>query len=187
MKRKRTIKVFCFTAILMCALVPSLWISMNIPDERTTAEVQEQTVLEEEVQMEKMQIVIGQKTYNVSLYENETTKSLKNLLPMTVSMEEFNGNEKYTYLSQSLPTARVYPGQIHTGDLMLYGSDCLVLFYEDFATSYGYTPLGKVDDPAGLVEAVGSGSNFSDGSGISNEYFGIERQPAETREYGLYD
>ncbi len=59
MKRKRTIKVFCFTAILMCALVPSLWISMNIPDERTTAEVQEQTVLEEEVQMEKMQIVIG--------------------------------------------------------------------------------------------------------------------------------
>ena len=91
---------------------------MNIPDERTTAEVQEQTV----------------------------------------SMEELNGNEKYTYLSQSLPTARVYPGQIHTGDLMLYDSDCLVLFYEDFATSCGYTPLGKVDDPAGLVEAVGSGA-----------------------------
>lgn len=63
---------------------------MNIPDERTAAEVQEQTVLEEEVQMEKMQIVIGQKTYTVSLYENETTKSLKNLLPMTVSMEELN-------------------------------------------------------------------------------------------------
>ena len=53
MKRKRTIKVFCFTAILMCALVPS----MNIPDERTTAEAPEQTVMEEEVQMEKMQIV----------------------------------------------------------------------------------------------------------------------------------
>lgn len=157
MKRKRTIKVFCFTAILMCALVPSLWISMNIPEDRTTAE-EKQTVLEEEVQMEKMQIVIGQKTYSVSLYENETTKSLKNMLPMTVSMEELNGNEKYTYLSKSLPTDRVYPGQIHTGDLMLYGSDCLVLFYEDFATSYGYTPLGKVDDPAGLAEAVGSGA-----------------------------
>lgn len=131
---------------------------MNIPDERTTAEVQEQTVFEEEVQMEKMQIVIGQKTYYVSLYDNETTKSLKEMLPMTVFMEELNGNEKYTYLLQSLPTDRVYPGQIHTGDLMLYGSDCLVLFYEDFATNYGYTPLGKVDDPAGLAEAVGNGA-----------------------------
>lgn len=158
MKRKRTIKVFCFTAILMCALVPSLWNSMNIPDEMTTADVQEQTILKEEVQMEKMQIVIGQKTYNVSLYDNETTKSLKNMLPMTVSIGELNGNEKYTYLSQSLPTAQVYPEQIHTGDLMLYGSDCLVLFYEDFATNYGYTPLGKVDDPSGLAEAVGNGA-----------------------------
>ena len=157
MKRKRTIKVFCFTAILMCALVPSLWISMNFPDKTTTAEAPEQIVMEEEVQMEKMQIVIGEKTYNISLYDNETTKSLKEILPMTVSMEELNGNEKYTYLSKSLPTARVYPGQIHTGDLMLYGSDCLVLFYEDFATTYSYTPLGKVDDPAGLAETVGRG------------------------------
>ena len=60
--------------------------------------------------MEKMQIVIGEKTYNVSLYDNETVKSLKDMLPLTVSMEELNGNEKYTYLPQSLPTARVYPG-----------------------------------------------------------------------------
>lgn len=158
MKKKRTIKVFCFTAILMWALLPSLWVSLNIPEQMTSADVQEQTVLEEEVHMEKMQIVIGEKTYNVSIYDNETTKSLKDMIPMTVSMEELNGNEKYTYLSQSLPTDRVYPGQIHTGDLMLYGSDCLVLFYEDFATSYSYTPLGKVDDPTGLAEAVGSGA-----------------------------
>ncbi len=157
MKKKRTIKVFCFTALFMWAILSNLWISMHIPDKMTTAEAPEQTVLEEEVQMEKMQIVIGEKTYSVSLYDSETTKSLKEMLPMTVSMEELNGNEKYTYLSQSLPTERVYPRQIHTGDLMLYGSDCLVLFYKDFATSYGYTPLGKVNDPIGLTEAVGSG------------------------------
>lgn len=53
MKRKRTIKVFCFTAILMCALVPSLWISMNIPDERTTAEAPEQTVMEQSGDMSR--------------------------------------------------------------------------------------------------------------------------------------
>ena len=41
---------------------------------------------------------------------------------------------------------------------MLYGSTCIVLFYESFSTSYRYTRIGRVDNPAGLAAAVGSGS-----------------------------
>ena len=73
-------------------------------------------------------------------------------------MDELHGNEKYAYLDQSLPTASEKVGSIKSGDLMLFGSDCLVLFYEDFSTSYSYTPLGHIDDPAGLSDALGSGS-----------------------------
>lgn len=158
MKAKRTIPLFCITGILVFAWISGLRLSADVWKQTAATDVQEQAAVKEEMRMDTIQIVIGEKTYDVSLYDNETTKSLKEMLPKTVSMEELNGNEKYTYLSQSLPTERVYPGQIHTGDLMLYGSDCLVLFYEDFTTSYGYTPLGKVDDPAGLAEAVGSGA-----------------------------
>jgi hypothetical protein len=41
---------------------------------------------------------------------------------------------------------------------MLYGSNTVVLFYENFSTSYGYTRLGKIDNPAGLATALGSGN-----------------------------
>lgn len=43
-------------------------------------------------------------------------------------------------------------GSIHAGDIMLYGASCLVLFYEDFNTSYRYTPLGYIEDPDGLAK-----------------------------------
>ena len=77
---------------------------------------------------------------------------------MTLDMRELNGNEKYFYLNEPLPAAAQRVGQIRTGDLMLFGSDCVVLFYENFATSYTYTPIGRIDDPAGLAEALGRGS-----------------------------
>ena len=73
-------------------------------------------------------------------------------------MSELNGNEKYYYLSNSLPTNADRPSNIHIGDLMLYGDSCLVLFYENFSTSYSYTPLGQIDEPNSLADAVGNGN-----------------------------
>ncbi len=73
-------------------------------------------------------------------------------------MEELNGNEKYVYLPQSLPGKAQTVSQIHTGDLMLFGSDCLVLFYKDFSTTYRYTKIGQVEDTTGLAKSLGEGS-----------------------------
>ncbi|WP_353887861.1 cyclophilin-like fold protein [uncultured Parabacteroides sp.] len=41
------------------------------------------------------------------------------------------------------------PGIIHTGDLLLWGANTVVLFYETFSSSYSYTRLGKIENPAG--------------------------------------
>ena len=79
-------------------------------------------------------------------------------MPLTVNMVELNGNEKYFDLPHSLPTNAVNPGGIQKGDLMLYGSSTLVLFYKTFSTSYNYTNLGRIDDVTGLVAALGSGN-----------------------------
>ena len=77
---------------------------------------------------------------------------------MTINMTELNGNEKYFDLPKSLSASPSNPGTIQNGDLMLYGSHTLVLFYKGFSTSYSYTRLGRVDNISGLAEALGSGS-----------------------------
>ena len=96
--------------------------------------------------------------FSIELYDNETARELAAMLPLTLDMSELNGNEKYYYLPERLPNDSQHVGSIRAGDLMLFGSDCLVLFYESFSTSYRYTPLGRVDDPEGLAAALGSGS-----------------------------
>lgn len=106
----------------------------------------------------KLNIKVGDKNFTATLESNNTTKSLLEKLPLTINMSELHGNEKYYYFNESLPTNSERIGNINTGDLMLYGSDCLVLFYKSFSTSYSYTRLGHIDNPQGLADVVGSGN-----------------------------
>ena len=105
-----------------------------------------------------MKIKIGTRTFTATLYDNATATGFKSLLPITVNMTELNGNEKYVDLPGNLPTKASNPGTIQAGDLMLYGSSTLVLFYKTFSTSYNYTRLGRIEDTTRLAAAVGSGN-----------------------------
>lgn len=117
----------------------------------------EQISIEEENNRMNIEIIVGDKTFSATLYDNEAAMALKQQLPLTLNMSELNGNEKYYYLSDALPTNSSRPSGIKTGDLMLYGNNCLVLFYDSFSTSYSYTPIGYVDNTDGLAAALGSG------------------------------
>lgn len=108
--------------------------------------------------MLNIEIIVGDKIFSAVLYDNEAAWELRSRLPLTLDMDELNGNEKYYYLSESLPTNASIPDGIREGDLMLYGNSCLVLFYESFSTSYSYTPLGRINDTDGLADSLGSGS-----------------------------
>lgn len=112
----------------------------------------------EDTDMTEIKITAGGKTFYAALYDTQAAREFAEMLPITVDMSELHGNEKYYYMQESLTADASRPGTISTGDLMLYGTDCLVLFYEDFSTSYAYTPLGRIDDAGGLAQALGNGS-----------------------------
>lgn len=107
--------------------------------------------------MASLSLEAGGQTFVVTLDDNPSAKALLALLPLDLQMSEMNGNEKYFFLPERLPSAGEPVEEIQEGDLMLYGDDCLVLFYKTFSTSYSYTPLGHIDHPDGLAQALGSG------------------------------
>lgn len=127
---------------------------------------------------EKITVTVGDRKFIATLKQNATAQAFRNMLPLTLPICELNGNEKYYYLDSSLPTQASSPGTIHAGDIMLYGASCVVLFYDTFSTSYSYTPIGRIDNPAGLREALGTGGVTVAFERIST---GIDRVAADTQ------
>lgn len=101
---------------------------------------------------------IGEEKYTAYLYDNTTSKELLKLMPMTIYMNDMNSNEKFFNLKDNLPTDSRKIGKINSGDIMLYGSNCLVLFYESFSTPYSYSKIGYMENLSGLKDILGDGS-----------------------------
>lgn len=93
-----------------------------------------------------MNITINRQNYVATLEDNATARAFTQKLPQELEMQELNGNEKYAYLDYALPTKPSVPEQINVGDIMLYGNNCLVIFYKTFTTSYSYTKIGHIDN-----------------------------------------
>ena len=104
----------------------------------------------------KIKVTVNSKSFVVTTYNNATVHAFIALLPMTITMNDVNGNEKYRLLQGNLPTAPEVPAKINAGDLMLWGANGLVLFYETFNTSYSYSKIGYMESASGLKEALGS-------------------------------
>lgn len=105
----------------------------------------------------KLKITVGSKEFHATL-AGQAAEKLIGLLPLDVTMNEHNGNEKYYDLPGRMPGRATSTGRVEAGDLMIWSSSTLVLFYADARTSYSYIRLGRIDDPSGLREAVGRGS-----------------------------
>ena len=96
--------------------------------------------------MNNISVTINDMSYKIIFEDNETINKFISMLPQTFEMTELNGNEKYIYLDYSLPTDSTNPGHIEAGDVMLYGDNCLVIFYKSFNTTYSYTKIGHIYD-----------------------------------------
>ena len=113
----------------------------NNPESSTSSEPKTETT-----KMDKIYATINGEKLEIRLEDNSTVSALIKELPLEVSMNDLNSNEKYAYLDNSLPTNTYSPKHIEAGDVMLFGDNCLVIFYKSFDTSYSYTKIGHIDN-----------------------------------------
>lgn len=104
---------------------------------------------------ESMHLRINRTDVQIELEDNHTAETFQKILPETFTMRDLNQNEKYYELPQTLPNHEVRVGKIEAGDVMLYGNNTLVVFYQTFETSYSYTRIGRITDTDNLANRLG--------------------------------
>ncbi|MGB2552911.1 cyclophilin-like fold protein [Campylobacter sp. MOP51] len=78
-------------------------------------------------------------------------------MPLEFDMKEHASKEKFANLEQILSSNDSVQGDIKVGDLMLYRSDTLVLFYKDFNENfYKYIKIGTIKNTDELLKALGN-------------------------------
>lgn len=117
---------------------------------------QQEEVSEGDMEM-KVNVQIGTENFTATLENNEAAETFAEMMkeePVVIQMSDYSGFEKVGSLGTSLPANN---SQITTqaGDIVLYNSSQIVIFYG--SNSWSYTRLGRIDDLTGWEEALGSG------------------------------
>lgn len=154
----------CSFALLGCTNIPDSQQTVKQESKNNTLTANPISYKEKEVitptenNMITANLKIEDKDFVLKLYNNTSVQTLLKKMPLTIDMKDLNKNEKYNYFTEDLSSSAESVKNIKTGDFMLYGTDCLVLFYKDFQTSYNYTKLGYIEDSSKLAEALGNGN-----------------------------
>ena len=142
------ISIPILVVVVVSAIVTTILMNNKSPNIDT--ELNQETSItnnnEKENKMAKIYANLNNEKLEINLEENSTTSALVKPLPLDIAMNDLNKNEKYAYLDNSLPTNTYSPKHIEAGDVMLFGDNCLVIFYESFDTSYSYSKIGHINN-----------------------------------------
>lgn len=142
-----------WTVVLVLCLAACSTASHPSPTSTISPEPKEDTT----VDTHTFYLTVEGVTFPATFADNQSAEALADLLtdgPLTLSLEDYGGFEKVGSLGQSLPTSNTHI-TTQSGDIMLYQSNQIVLFYG--SNSWSYTRLGQVTDLTGWQEALGHG------------------------------
>ena len=95
----------------------------------------------------KILITVDGKSIRATLADNASTRDFVDLLPLTVTLEDYSRTEKIYYLPKKLSIKGAPSGMAPAiGDITYYAPwGNLAIFYKDFGYSSGLIKLGHID------------------------------------------
>lgn len=104
-------------------------------------------------------VTIGGTEYAAQLEDNAAAREVAALFPLKITMQEWAANkEYYTGLGKTIAGKAPAADKITAGDIMLYSSRSLVIFYDSSANTAGYVKLGHIPDSKNLKAALDKAS-----------------------------
>lgn len=93
-----------------------------------------------------------------TLDDNSTARDFMSLLPLTLTLEDYNATEKISDLPKKLSTSGAPAGiDPTTGDITYYAPwGNLAIFYKDFRYSTGLVRLGRIDSDLSALTRQGT-------------------------------
>jgi hypothetical protein len=105
----------------------------------------------------KIKITVKDTVITATLIDSKTTQDFISLLPLTITLEDYGGTEKISYLPGKLST-RGAPAGIDpsVGDITYYAPwGNLAIFHRDFIYSDGLILLGRIDGDMSALSVSG--------------------------------
>lgn len=109
----------------------------------------------------KIKLMFNNEEVIVNMYDNPTSRDFLTKLPLTITLEDYAGTEKISYLSKKLSTEEAPSGSDPSiGDFAYYAPwGNLAIYYKDFGYSNGLIKLGKIE--SGLENLETMKENFT--------------------------
>ena len=106
----------------------------------------------------KIDIDIEGATITATLDDSPAARDFASLLPLTLTLEDYNSTEKITYLPRRLSIEGAPAGiDPSPGDLTYYAPwGNLAIFYKDFGYSRGLVKLGAIVSGGAALDVPGS-------------------------------
>lgn len=107
----------------------------------------------------RIRITAKDQSFTAVLEDSETARDLVSLLPIEVTLDDYNQTEKVAGLPRRLSTAGAPDGTDPVvGDIAYYAPwGNLAIYYRDFAYSRGLVRLGRIGDDAAALGAMRPG------------------------------